>query len=44
MCIWSKPFQKFFGDDFFFPDQNISLLAVQIYHVRHEIFQLSQSS
>ena len=32
LYIWSKPFQKLFGDDFLFPALNLSTLAVQLYH------------
>ena len=40
--IWLKVFKKFFGDDFLFPAPSISLLAVQLYRVRHKIFWLCQ--
>ena len=35
-----KTFLKLFGNDFLFPAQNISLLAVQLYRVRHKMFWL----
>ena len=40
--IWSKPFLKLFGDNFLLPIQNVSSLAVHLYCVRHEMFQLCQ--
>ena len=42
LCAYGQTFLKFFGDDFLFPAQNISLLAVQLYRVRHKIFLLCQ--
>ena len=38
ICIWLKSFWKFFGDIFLLPAQNISLLAVQLYRIRHKTF------
>ena len=31
--LWSKPFYKFFGDDFSFLTQTVSSLAVQLHCV-----------
>ena len=42
LYIWSKPSLKLFGDDFLFPAQNVSSLAVQLRRVKHEISQLCQ--
>ena len=36
---WFKPFQKFFGDYFLFPAQNVSSSVVQLYRVSYKIFQ-----
>ena len=38
LYTWSKPFQNFFGDNFLFPAQNASSLAVQLYHVYIQYF------
>ena len=37
-----QTFLKLFGDNFLFPAQNVSSLAVQLYYVGHVIFQFFQ--